>query len=129
MTRINEHKIVLHKQDEVIDDVVGEAVKHTERLLRGRKIRVLLPDEVLTLPMDGKLITQVIVNLLGNAARHTPARLEITLSWRPRVRMKVSVADTGGDPRSIRADVRALWTQENGIVDGRQGPWAGACQC
>lgn len=131
MTRINEHKIVLHKQDEVIDDVVGEAVKHTERLLRGRKIRVLLPDEVLTLPMDGKLITQVIVNLLENAARHTPPDSEITLSVEAEDRMKVSVADTGeGIPEAIRARLfERFVTQENGIVDGRRGLGLGLAIC
>ncbi|WP_294853857.1 hypothetical protein [uncultured Oscillibacter sp.] len=56
MTRISEQPIVLHKQDEVIDDVIGEAVKHTERLLRDRRFDVKLPDKVVTVPMDGKLI-------------------------------------------------------------------------
>lgn len=56
MIRISEQRIVLHKQDEVIDDVIGEAVKHTERLLCDRRFDVKLPDKVVTVPMDGKLI-------------------------------------------------------------------------
>ena len=73
MTRINESRLLLNKQNEVIDDVIAEAVKHTERLFQGRSIKVSLPDEVVAAPMDGKLIAQVIVNLLENAARHTPS--------------------------------------------------------
>ncbi len=131
MTRISEQKIVLHRQDEVIDDVVGEAVKHTERLLRGRKIRVRLPDEVVTVPVDGKLIAQVIINLLENAARLTPQGSGITLSVEAGDCLKVSVADTGdGVPEAIRGRLfERFVTQDGGVVDGRRGLGLGLAIC
>lgn len=131
MTRISEQKIVLHKQDEVIDDVIGEAVKHTERLLHDRRFQVRLPDEVVTVPMDGKLISQVIINLLENAARHTPADSAITLSVEIGDRLSVSVADTGnGVPEAIRSRIfERFITQDGGIVDGRRGLGLGLAIC
>ena len=131
MTRISEQKIVLHKQDEVIDDVVGEAVKHTERLLRDRSVQVKLPDQVVTVPMDGKLISQVIINLLENAARHTPSDSAITLTVKTGDRLTVSVADTGdGVPDEIRGHLfERFVTQDEKVVDGRRGLGLGLAIC
>lgn len=132
MTRISEKQLVLHKQEEVVDDIVGEAVKHTERLLRGRQFTVRLPDEIITAPMDGKLISQVIINLLENSARHTPPDSAITLSVSTEGgRVAVSVADTGnGVSEKIRANLfERFVTQNEDIVDGRMGLGLGLAIC
>ena len=132
MTRIGEQRLVLNKQDEVIDDIVTEAAKHTERLLRDRSFTINLPDEIVTAPMDGKLIVQVIVNLLENAVRHTPEGSEITLSAKAEgSSLVVSVADTGdGVPESIKGKLfERFVTQDNGIVDGRRGLGLGLAIC
>lgn len=131
MTRISEQRIVLHKQDEVIDDVIGEAVKHTERLLRDRNFHVKLPDDVVTAPMDGKLIAQVVINLLENAVRHTPSDSDISLTVHAGSDLTVSVADTGnGIPDAIRSRLfERFVTQESDIVDGRQGLGLGLSIC
>ncbi len=131
MTRISEQKIVLHKQDEVIDDVIGEAVKHTERLIRGRSFKVKLPEEVVTAPMDGKLISQVIINLLENAVRHTPPESAIMLTVQADDKLIVSVVDTGGGiPAAIRGHLfERFVTQDEEIVDGRRGLGLGLSIC
>ncbi len=132
MTRISEKKMALHKQDEVIDDVIGEAVKHTERLLQDRSVKVLLPGEVVTAPMDGKLILQVLINLLENAARHTPDGADIILTAiTDDDVLTVTVADTGGGiPESIRGSLfERFVTQDDGIADGRRGLGLGLSIC
>jgi len=132
MTRINESQLLLQKDDEVIDDVVGEAVKHTERLFRDRKFSVTLPEEVVTAKMDGKLIAQVIINLLENAARHTPADSKIALRVQAEpARLVISVSDTGnGVPKEIRDRLfERFVTQDDRIVDGRRGLGLGLAIC
>jgi two-component system sensor histidine kinase KdpD len=131
MTRISAKKLVLHKQDEVIDDVVGEAVKQTERLLRNRHFEVKLPDDVVTVPMDGKLIAQVMINLLENAARYTPPDSAISLTVEVGQHLTVSVADTGeGIPDAIRSRLFERYvTQEKEIVDGHKGLGLGLSIC
>ena len=131
MTRISEQKLLLHKQEEVIDDVIGEAVKHTERLLGDRRFEVKLPDEVVTAPMDGKLIAQVIINLLENAARHTPPESSIRLTVEADKYLTVSVADTGdGIPAAIRGSLfERFVTREKEIADGHRGLGLGLSIC
>lgn len=131
MTRISEDNIVLHKQDEVIDDVIGEAVKHTERLLRDRSFKIKLPDEVVTAPMDAKLISQVIINLLENAVRHTPPDSSIALTAEAGTCLSVSVADTGGGiPIGIRSRLfDQSITQDLINSDGHRGLGFGLSIC
>jgi two-component system sensor histidine kinase KdpD len=132
MTRISEKKLVLNKQEEVIDDIVGEAVAHTKRLLSSRSFTVNLPAEVVTAPMDGRLIIQVIINLLENAVRHTPDNASISLSaWADADKVYVSVKDTGdGIPESIRGRLfERFVTQDDKIVDGRRGLGLGLAIC
>lgn len=132
MTRITEDKLVLNKQDEVIDDIVEEAVKHTERLFKENKLQVTLPDEILTAPMDGKLIAQVIINLLENAVCHTPQGTDVALSvCENNGSIAVSVADNGeGVPYKIKAKLfEKFATQNEDIVDGKMGLGLGLAIC
>ena len=132
MTRISESRLLLNKEYEVIDDIVAEAVKHTERLFEGRDIRVVLPDHVVAAMMDGRLMVQVIVNLLENAARHTPPDSPIEISVRMLSHdIEVSVADEGdGVPDEIRSRLFEKYaTLDSRIVDGRKGLGLGLAIC
>lgn len=79
MTRIADSKLELNKQEEAIDDVVAEAVEHMKRLMINRNFIVTLPEEVIVVMMDGKLIVQALVNLLDNAVKHTKQKDTIEL--------------------------------------------------
>ncbi|MDF2839802.1 MAG: sensor histidine kinase [Clostridia bacterium] len=78
MTRIENDKLEVNKQVEVIDDVVSDAVTHVVGLSK-RPFKITLPKEVITVPMDGKMIVQVLVNLLDNAVKHTSKNCPIEL--------------------------------------------------
>jgi len=79
LTRLQEGKLTLNKQPEAAEEVVGGAVHHiTQR--SGYEITTDIPDELLLVPMDAKLIEQVLLNLLDNAIKHTPPGNEISVS-------------------------------------------------
>lgn len=132
MTRISESQLILHREDEVVDDVVSEAIAHTERLMRKRRFTVSLPDEVVVAPMDGRLIVQVIINLLENAVRHTPPESEIALAVTAEPGgVEVSVADTGEgvDPRIREKMFDRFVTLEREVADGKRGLGLGLSIC
>jgi two-component system sensor histidine kinase KdpD len=56
MTRIGESQLILNKEEEVVDDVVSDALVHTHRLMRKHNFQAELPEELLMVPMDGKLL-------------------------------------------------------------------------
>lgn len=132
MTRINESGLVLKKNGEIIDDVISEAVSHVERHINGRKFHVHLPEKVIMVPMDGKLIVQVLINLLENAIRHTPSDSEIALEvFEGRKVIKVVVSDTGdGIDSNIKDKLFDKFvTLEQGVTDGKRGIGLGLTIC
>lgn len=132
MTRINESQLLLKKEEEVVDDVVSEAVAHTRRIMKDRKFTIRLPKDVIAVPMDGKLIVQVLVNLLENAVRHTPADSEILLEADVEDRQfKIIISDSGeGINESIKGSLFDRFvTLETGIIDGKRGIGLGLTIC
>lgn len=73
VTRINENASSLKKSAEAAEEVVGEAVNRIKQRFPQREIVVHVPDEFLEVPMDGTLIMQVLMNLLENAIKYSPA--------------------------------------------------------
>lgn len=132
MTRINESRLELNREEEVVDDVVGEAVAHMKRLLRTRRFHASLPDEVLMASMDGRLIVQALVNLLDNAVKHTPPDSEIGLAVQKRGHfIEFCVADTGeGIDESVRDTLfEGFVTSDHGRSDSKRGIGLGLAIC
>ena len=71
MTKIDSGRLVMEKVPEAVEDVVSNAVRHVRGRAGERKIRIDIPEEMLMVEMDGKMIVQVLVNLLDNAIKHT----------------------------------------------------------
>lgn len=71
MTRLEEGRLQIHKKTEVIDDIISEAASHVIDLREHRRFKVSLPDDVIVIQADGKMLVQVIMNLLDNAMKHT----------------------------------------------------------
>ena len=80
LTRLQDGRLTLSKQTEAVEEVVGSAVSHIQRSCPEREITVSVPDELLLVPMDAKLIEQVLINLLENAVKHTLPEQEISVS-------------------------------------------------
>lgn len=71
VTKISSGNTNLKKQDEIVEEVVGEAVTRVRKRFPQVVIDVQVPDELLIVPMDATLIEQVLINLMENAIRHS----------------------------------------------------------
>lgn len=80
LTRLQDGKLVLSKQLEAVEEVVGGAISHIAQRSPDHEIIVSVPNELMLVPMDAKLIQQVLVNLLDNAVKNTPKENEISVS-------------------------------------------------
>lgn len=80
LTRMQDGRLVLKKQMEAVEEVIEMAVTAIGKRAPERDIAVEIPEEMLLVPMDAKLIGQVLINLLDNAVKHTTAEEEIRLT-------------------------------------------------
>ncbi len=80
VTRIGDHRVLIHKDLEMIEEIFEATVTRFKKQFPGIRIRQTLPEESLAVPMDGILISQVLYNLLHNAVIHGKTTTHILLS-------------------------------------------------
>ena len=79
VTRIQDGTLPLQKQEEMLEEVAGDALITTRRRFPDCRVDLELSEDILYLPMDSLLVKQVIVNLLENAIRHSGDREHIRI--------------------------------------------------
>jgi two-component system sensor histidine kinase KdpD len=90
-----------------VEDLVGSALQRLESRLDAHRIDIDLPADLPGVWVDPALVTQVLVNLLENAAKYTPTgtRIHITAAT-DGASVRVVVEDDGpglpaGDPQAL----------------------------
>jgi two-component system sensor histidine kinase KdpD len=103
MTRLASGAVKVAKEWQPIEGVIGAALGRLEDQLQGRKIDVRLPSGLPPVPIDGLLVEQVLINLLENAAKYTPAGTPIDVgASTDGDNVVVEIADRGpGIPRAL----------------------------
>jgi two-component system sensor histidine kinase KdpD len=96
MARIESGEVKMDLQWQPLEEVVGVALDSTRSLLKHHHIDVRLPPDLPLVRFDALLIERVLVNLLENASKYTPAGSQVTLSAEVQGgALKVAVADDG----------------------------------
>jgi two-component system, OmpR family, sensor histidine kinase KdpD len=96
MVRVETGALAVHKEWQPLEEALGVALLRLDERLAGRVVDARLPPTLPLVPIDELLIEQVFINLLENAAKHTPAGTPIRISaWENEGAMVVEVADEG----------------------------------
>ena len=80
ITRIGNDPAKISKQDEAVEEVLGDAVQKFRKRFPAVAVEVRVPDELLLVPMDAILIIQVLSNLMENAVFHGVTTTRISIS-------------------------------------------------
>lgn len=132
VTRIEEGRMNFTMSVQLMDEVIDEALRHINRKGSEHRISVTYSDDLLLARMDAKLIIQVIINLVDNAVKYTPAGSEISITAENRDDfVSVSVADDGsGIPDNVKPRVfEMFYTGDNKIGDSRRSLGLGLPLC
>ena len=132
VTRIEDGRMDLRMSAELMDEVIAEAMRHTDRNRDGRKIEVSSDEEFILGKMDARLIVQVVINLVDNAVKYTPEGAQIRIHTGKKDGMVVvSVSDTGpGIPDEQKSKVFDMfYTGTNRAADGRRSLELGLGLC
>ena len=132
ITKIADGSVKLHLSDQVVDDIVSESLRHIDRRSAKHHIAVDCGDVPLLVRVDAGLIMQVLINLVNNAVKYTPAGSNIRITAIPRENMaEICVSDNGpGIPDELKEHVfEMFFTGGNPIGDSRRSLGLGLTFC
>ena len=107
LMRLESGRVELRRDTHAVEDLVGAALHRLEPRLQHHPVSIDLPDDLPGVSVDPVLVSQVLANLLENAAKYTPAGTRIRISAVAEAAMvRVLVEDEGpglppGDPRLL----------------------------
>ena len=134
ITRIEGGQVHLTQSVELMDEVITEALRHINRKSREHIIHVSSSEDLILASIDVKLIVQVVINLLDNAIKYTPAGSVIevhTAKDNASQQVIVSVSDNGpGIPDDQKPHIFDMfYSGANKIADSRRSLGLGLALC
>ena len=132
MTRVQDDAVPLKMKNEVVDDILSEAISRTSGRKGSHELIVDWPETVLLVPMDGRLITQVLINLIDNAYKHTREDATVRVAvYEDEIFVRFAVTDNGGGVAQDRIGhlFDSFYTEAQGDSDSRSGMGLGLSIC
>ena len=115
ISRISLGKVELRRASVAVKDIIADALEVSRPLIdaANHTLHIDIPDEALLLDADATRLSQVVGNLLNNAAKYTPPGGRISVSARQEgASVVIVVADNGiGIPRDMLAPIFEMFTQ------------------
>jgi len=107
MTRLSSGTVEINRQWHPVDEIIGSALTRMERQVAGRTIHIEVEADLPLVHVDSILIEQLLVNLIDNAIKYSPADSPIDVSaLHTSTGVALEVADRGrgfspGDERRV----------------------------
>ena len=79
VTRIDNDGVKIIKVSVVLEELIDTVLMRFKKRYPDQEIKVDIPDDFISIPMDAVLIEQVIVNILENAVQHAEGMTELKL--------------------------------------------------
>ena len=125
IARVSTGKVVLKVERVTLQSVVASAVETSLPLLEAARhtLRVNVPEAPVWLDVDLVRISQVLSNLLSNAAKYTPPGGQVGVdAWVEGGQVLVRVTDTGiGIPKEAMGAIFEMFTQVERSLDRSKG--------
>ena len=94
VTKIEDGKLNIHLQAELLDELVTEALAHISRKKMEHTILYQACDDIILVKVDARMIMQIIINIVDNAIKYTQKESQIIISTKKREIAPSSVFQT-----------------------------------
>ena len=124
VTRIEDGKMNLHLETELIEEVINEALNHISHKKDEHRIEVKANDEFILAKIDAGLIIQVIINIVDNAIKYTPKGSMISIeTFKHKDFVEIQIADDGAgiSDKDKEKLFEMFYTVKHEVIDGRRG--------
>jgi len=131
LTRIESGALKLDRQWNVIEDVIGSAIRNLDPAFDTSRLKIDIAPNVPPVMMDSLLIEHVLVNLLENAIRYSPPESHIDIvAVEDNGVLKVEVLDRGsGIPEGDESRIFEKFYHRDRGVQGSGGAGLGLSIC
>lgn len=136
VTKIEDNSMNINLVPEVVEEVIDESLRHLNRKSKEHEIIKKPIEDVILAKMDSRLIIQVIVNIVDNAIKYTPAGSKIVVSAQKKdkdyVIIKISDNGEGIADKSKEKIFDMFYSTHNkhsNIADSRRGLGLGLALC
>lgn len=131
-TRIEDEKPQLKLSNELAEDLVDAAVTYSLKKANGHTITVRSTDDMLFVNVDAKLMVQVLINIIDNAIKYTPAGSRIDVETKRVNDMAVIIVkdDGKGIPDRDKPHIfDKFFSGSQGVADSRRSLGLGLYLC
>lgn len=131
ITRLNDGRLKFKFTDQLLDEVITEALRHISRKHGEHKI-IIECEELILARMDVRLILQVLINLVDNAIKYTQAGSTIRIcAVKEDGKARIKVEDDGpGIPDEMKPHIfEMFYTGKNTIADSHRSLGLGLALC
>lgn len=134
ITRIEGGHVHLTRSVELMDDVITEALRHINRKAKEHTILVRASEDLILASIDAKLIVQVMINLVDNAIKYTPAGSVIEIHTEKDKEKRLVIVSVSDDGPGIPDDQKPyifdmFYSGANKIADSRRSLGLGLSLC
>ncbi|WP_312372430.1 sensor histidine kinase KdpD [Lachnoclostridium sp.] len=132
VTRIEDGTMSLRLTTELVEEVMTEALQYINRKSAKHTIKVIQEEEILLAKMDARLIIQVIINIIDNAIKYTPAGSHIILTVKKEKPYIIfEIADDGNGLSKEAKDkvFDMFYTANTTVADSRRSLGLGLALC
>jgi two-component system sensor histidine kinase KdpD len=129
ITRLEDGFIMLNKDWQSIEEIVGAVLARLENQKGKLPITVSLASKLPLVQIDAVLVEQLISNLLENAIRHAPGKPVVLSAVQQPGRIRVEVRDNGpGVPKELQERVFDKFYRSPDSGDGGSGLGLAICK-
>lgn len=124
LTQLENSHAKLNIKQEFIEEIVAQAVTRTSKQLSKHTLELSMPTELIMVDLDGRLIEQVLINLLDNASKHTPPGTMVKLIvtyFDTSILVQVIDNGPGMSQQSLDHLFNRFYTSSKNIDSGRRG--------
>lgn len=132
ITKIEEGRLNIRLQAEILDEIITEALQHISRKKEEHKISFQTSEDFILVKADARLIIQVIINIVDNAFKYTQKGSEIVITTQKmKDKAVVRIADNGP---GISDDIKPLvfdmfYSGAKNMADSRRSLGLGLALC
>lgn len=133
LTKLEDGKLIIKKELEAVEEVIGSAIFQISKRNSEFEIITKIPEDLVLVPMDAKLIEQVLINLMDNSIKHSfSEKLELIFFLDENDENAIFIVSDFGNgipEEKLPFIFQPFYTAKDSVIDSRRSIGLGLTIC